>query len=252
MVLAAGKIRGKYFKEVFFMKKKLALLLALVMVLVLALVGCGEDKSKDDDDKDSKTKTTTEAATTTVPPSTEELVVGEWSAVIDLTDYIVENLGDMGDMADYFDFKDLDFKLVFELKADKTYVATIDEDAFNDTVDKLVDQMTDGIAAYYDDMLEAQGMTFEDLLATEGMTIDDYKEAVKEEANAEDLLDSMYIEDDGTYTVDGDTIVLTSDMDSESTTTLEYKNGTLKITEVTGEGTDEVADLIENITFKKN
>ena len=219
------------------MKKKLALLLALVMVLVLVFVGC--DKGKDNKDDDAG-----ETAA-----STEELVVGEWSAMVDMTDYIVENMGDMDDMTDYVDFKDLEFELIFELKDDKTYVATIDEDSLDDTMDKLLDQMVEGMAEYYDDLLEEEGMTFEDLLEEEGMTIDDFEEALREELDAEDFFDSIDIVEDGTYTVDGDTIVLTTD--SDSTTTFEYKNGTLKITEVTGEGADEFADLIENITFKK-
>ena len=230
------------------MKKKLALLLALVMVLALVFVGC--DKDKDNDDKDSNTKTTTEAATTTVPPSTEELVVGKWSATVDFTDALVSSMGEMGDMADYFDFKDFELKFTYELKADKTYTIVMDEAVAEASMDKFVDQMMDGMVDYMDDMLAGSGMTFEDVLASENMTMDDYKASLKDEMD----LSAFELSGDGTYTVDGNTIVLSEDGYDE-TTTFTYADGALKFVSIDGEATDEELEMmneaLKDLIFKK-
>ncbi len=232
------------------MKKKLALLLALVMVLALVFVGCDSDKDKDNDDKDSNTKTTTEAATTTVPPSTEELVVGKWTATVDFTDALVSSMGDMGDMADYFDFKDFELKFVYELKADKTYTIVMDEDVTEASADKLVDQMMDGMVDYMDDILAGSGMTFEDVLASENMTMDDYKASLRDEMDLSDF----DISGEGTYTVDGNTIVL-SEEGYDETTTFTYADGALKFVSIDGEASDEelemMNDTLKGSIFKK-
>lgn len=229
------------------MKKKLALLLALVMVLALVFVGC--DKDKDDDDKGSKT--TTEAATTTVPLSTEELVVGEWSATVDFTDVLVASMLGSG-MEDYFELKDFDLKVVYELKADKTYTIAMDEDTTEASAEKLADQMMDGMEAYMTDLLATSGvdMTFDEYLETQGMTADEYKESLKEE-----IMLSFEIVGEGTYTVDDDTIVLSEDGYDE-TTTFTYANGSLEFVsiesdEASAEEIEMMNDAFEGVTFKK-
>ena len=221
------------------MKKKLAFLLAIVMVLSLMFVGCGSEK-------DSDTKTTTK------PLTTEEAVVGKWTATVDFTDVMVSGMGDMGDMAEYFEFKDFELKLVYELKADKTYTVALDEDVTVESADKLADQMMDGMEAYITDMLEASGvdMTFEEYLESQGMTADEYKATLRDEMD----VSALDISGEGTYTVDGDTIVL-SEEGYDETTTFTYDDGKLEFVSIESGVSDEEVEMInevlEGATFKK-
>lgn len=225
------------------MKKKLALLLALVMVLALVFVGCDKNKDDDDNDKDSNTKTTTEAATTTVPPSTEELVIGKWSATADFADLMAQSMGEM-EGAEYMEFSDFNIKYIYEFKADNTCEISIDDDIFAESVDNFIDQMIDGQNAYY----EAEyGMSLEAALEASGaMTIEDYKAFMTAMMDFEAMKDEMTFS--GTYSVEGDKITVTRENDEKEV--LEYAADALKIVEVV-ESDKAAEDIIKAMTFKK-
>lgn len=226
------------------MKKKLAFLLAIVMVLALVFVGCDKGNSGKDD---------TDTKTTTKPISTEEAVVGEWTATVDFTDALISSMGELGEMGDYFTFKDFDLKFIVELKADKTYTLSLDEDVTKESLETIVDQMMDGMEDYMNDMLEESGaeMTFEELLESEGMTMDEYRETLKEGFD----IDELDLTSKGKYTVDGDKVVLSED-GADETTTFTYDDGELVFEDITsGDADDEAVemmkDALDGATFKK-
>lgn len=218
------------------MKRRLALLLAIMMVLAFMLVGCNGN-----DETDSKTPTV----------STAEAVVGTWEATVDITDAFVASLKSLDSLSDYLQFKDFELKMLIEIKDDKTYTISLDDKVTKASVDKIIDQMMDGMEAYITDELEANGinMSFEDYLAAQGMSKDDFENSMTRDMNLSTITD---ISASGTYTIDADRLTFTDD--NSDTAVFEFKNGALEFvgeSDAEGEVADMLTKILQDAIFKK-
>lgn len=185
------------------MKKRIALLLSFVLVLSLALCACGG----------------------------KETVVGTWKTNIDMADMLNQEMEAAG-MGEYINIESFNVPLVMEFKEDGTGSMTVDQDGMNETVDKLAEDMTTGLEAYFTDYFASMGLEIDldEALAASGMSMDDLVEEMKaefasEEAFAEFTTEfnykaedgKLYISDDleteigttyNTYELNGDTLTL--------------------------------------------
>lgn len=160
------------------MKKLIAMLLCLVMVMGL-MTACGGDSSS------------------------EKGIVGTWTATIKLSD-----MGDMGDMEgleEYFDIDKMTLTVNLKFAKDGTYSVAID----SKSIDKLADQMTEGMEKFIAELAKQVGMTTKDILDLYGAS--SVKEFVKTSMMEE--FEELTEAKTGEYTWDEATGVLTMDGD---------------------------------------
>ncbi len=204
------------------MKKRIAMLLCLVLALSAFLCGCSSEK---------------------------DALLGSWTGSMDLAaavnEGIVEGLGtDAADMAEYLTVDELKITITMTFNEDDTYSMVVDEAALEDAMRGMMDDVVDGLVAYFEALLEAEGldMTVEELLAYSGMSIDTLAEDMFGSMTAEDMFgdlngegnfkvsDGKLFLSDGleyavdlavyeTYTVDGNTLTI-----DKGTATDEYEN----------------------------
>lgn len=167
------------------MKKKLAVVLCLVMVFMLALTGCGESSK----------------------------LAGKWEAKVDLTDFLKEDMDD--EMLEYIDIDDFSIVLVVEFDKDGTYERSVDEDAFEDSIENMKKAFKKGMTKYFEDEIEEQGldMTVEEVLEMSDTDMDE----VIDEAFDKDMWSAMTkaIKCKGQYKAEDGKIYMSVDEDDE-------------------------------------
>lgn len=188
------------------MKKYIALLLCLV--LALSLCACGA----------------------------KENLVGTWKTNVELAGLFNEEIAASGDeaMAEAMKLDSFALPLILELREDGTCSMSVDSEAMAASAEKLAQDLTNGMKAYFVAMLEEQGLEVEDpdaFLATMGLDLDALVGEMKDQFLSEDTFaeftteakykaedGKLYMSDDleseiptdeyNTYTLDGDTLTL--------------------------------------------
>ena len=118
--------------------------------------------------------------------------VGVWTAVVDATSILGEQLGELP-----VETEAVEMELSLELRSDSSFIMSLDAEV-------LLPVMRQIIGAYLEITLSEMGMTAEEFEAASGKSLEDLIDETMAEANAEDL----FIAVAGTYEVSGDEIVL--------------------------------------------
>lgn len=152
------------------LKRLFCIVLALTMAL--CLVACGSSEEEDEGSRRDKNKETTVETTeeTTAPKTETEIMVGEWEAEIDMTDYMSDKLYEsMGLDIDVEDYK---VTLTIEFNEDGTHEGDLDVSKAEAAAEAIIDQMWPMLVEMY---AKQYGMTYEQMergLASEGVTKD--------------------------------------------------------------------------------
>lgn len=193
------------------MKKKLSMLMcvALILSMLLALTGCsGGDKDK---------------------------LVGKWKCEADMGAIINEAMAAEDEsIAEYLAVDEFKMVVYMEFHEDNTFAMYADTDSLNIAIEKMKEDLADGMGRYMEDMMMEQTgleMSIDDILAATGMTMDDLMSQIAAEDMAEDVASEVAAEGkfkaaDGklhtsagleyevdpsmyeTYTLEGDTLTL--------------------------------------------
>jgi len=167
------------------MKKKLAVVLCLVMVFMLALTGCGESSK----------------------------LVGKWEAKVDLTEFLKEDMDN--EMLEFIDIDDFSIVLVMEFDKDGTYERSVDEDAFEDSIENVKKSFKKGMTKYFEDLIDEQGldMTVEEVLEMSDTDMDE----VIDQAFDKDMWSEMTeaVKCKGQYKAEDGKIYMSVDEDDE-------------------------------------
>lgn len=144
--------------------------LALVLVMIVALfAGCASSGSE------SKL-------------TDQEKLVGTWKGDMDLTEAMMEELGEG---VEGFELDEFKVTVVFDFTAEGTYTMELDEES----VEKAFEGLIKGMEGFMKTMMEAQaqelGMSLEDLLAASGMTMEDMMSMITEELEGQDLVGEL-------------------------------------------------------------
>lgn len=210
------------------MKKRIALLLSFVLVLSLALCACGESK-----------------------PAT---VVGTWKTDINMADLFNQEMEAAG-MGDYINIESFNLPLVMEFKEDGTGSMSVDQDAMVDTVDKLAEDLTAGLEAYFTEYFESMGLEIdlEEALAASGMSMDDLVEELKAEFVSEETFAEFTTEFN--YKAEDGKLYMSDDLESEVPTdiynTYELDGSTLTLDVGNEDVDDEMAEYLFPMTLKR-
>lgn len=205
------------------MKRILAAILTIVMLAMLC--GCGNAAKK---------------------------LTGTWQTEADLSQQVSQlMLGEVGDMSEYFDFSGFTIQFLLTLSADGTYNLRPEQASVQAAFDALLVNLKDGLVRFYEDEIAhaGLGMTVEEYLATQNVTMDDLIETLEEHIAQEDLVSNLveantregqFSATDGklylsagaqfgidetvyeTYTLEGNTLTLTSHVDGDETDTAGY------------------------------
>lgn len=208
------------------MKKNLFKLFAVLLALCLVLCACGSSGSGrdfDDDDKGSKTETT-------LPPTDEELIAGEWKGTIDCGSYFADVLAEsMGEeLAACFDFGSVGFDITLSFDGTDSYTLAIDQTSLEAFAEDVLDVMMSGLHTYMEDALAevlgeqtldeylaANGMDFEQLMAASGVDAETLTEQMLSSFDGANT-EGTYTLEDGKLNMDGD--VHTYEVDADSLT----------------------------------
>ena len=207
------------------MKKRIALLLSFVLVLSLALCACGGKGG--------------EEATT---------IVGTWRADIELADLFNQEMEAAG-VGDIINLDSFNLPLIMEFKADGTGSMSVDADAMNDTMDKLAEDLTAGLEAYFTEYFASMGVEIDldEALDAYGISMDDLVEEMKAEFGAEDAFADF--SNDFNYKAEDGKLYMSEDLDSEIDTsyynTYELKGKTLILDAGTEEFDADMAEMAE-------
>lgn len=192
----------------------------------------------------------------------EERIIGKWKAEVDMTEAMSEMtdmmLGSMmpGDDADkYFEFDSLKFDMIIEFKEDGKMTSKFDKKSVEKAVDGLIEDMKNGLKAYYEDPAN------EGLLGDTDVSIDETLDAVFTEEYASAMVDSMTAEDhNGKYKLEGGKLYMAEeDEEFDDDDYIEYEFGfdTLVFKKAVGEDVEDIEEegflpeKIFPITFKK-
>lgn len=207
------------------MKKRIALLLSFVLVLSLALCACGG----------------------------KETIVGTWKTSINLADVFNQEMEAAG-MGEFINIESFNLPLIMEFKEDGTGSMTLDQEAMTATVDKLAEDLTAGLEAYFTDYFASMGieMDLDEALAAAGMSMDDLVDELKAEFAGEDAFAEFTTEFN--YKAEDGKLYMSEDLDSEISTTYntyELKGNTLTLDVGTEEIEEEAAEYLFPMTLTR-
>ena len=210
------------------MKKSIALLLSFVLVLSLALCACGGG------DK----------------PAT---LTGTWKTEINLADLFNQEMEAAG-MGDFINIESFDLPLIMEFKEDGTGSMSVDQEAMAGTLDKLAEDLTAGLEAYFTEYFASMGieMDLDEALAASGMSMDDLVDELKAEFASEDTFSAFTMSFN--YKAEDGKLYMSEDLDSEITdvyNTYEIKGSTLTLDVGNEEMDDEMAAYLFPMTLKR-
>lgn len=190
-----------------YMKKSFSILLCLSLLgaMLLACVGCGGKPS----------------------------VVGDWECEIDFTDDLTkileESINDDEAMK-YIKIGKFSMELSLSLDKDGEYTMAIDEEKLKEAVNSLVDDLKVGMRDYFEKMISDEGldMGVDDFFALmAGVSYDEYMDEIMDISVVMSQFEGL--EDNGTYKVDGDELVLKSENGDKQTYTFELNESTLTL-----------------------
>ena len=209
------------------MKKRIALLLSFVLVLSLALCACGGEK--------------------------KATVVGTWKADINLVDMLNQEMEAAG-MGDFIKLDSFNLPLVLEFKEDGTGSMSVDQEAMTATIDKLAEDLTAGMEAYFTEYFASMGLEIDldEALAAAGISMDDLVDEMKagfagEDAFAEFTNEFNYKAADGK-------LYMSESLDTEITATYntyELKGNTLTLDIGNEVIEDEMAEVLFPMTLTR-
>ena len=243
------------------MKKFLTwfLCVALVLTTVLALAGCEKDSSDKDKDADKETvapvdKTDAPAKETEAPQETltdAEMILGTWNCEVDMKGIMDEIVGE--DAFDgYFSFEGFTLTLQFTFE-DDIMKLSLDEAAFEKSLEKIKDGLVEGMQKMLEDMAEEADVSLDELLEEIGSVEDLVDEAFAEvpEALKDEFEGGQYkyrVEDGKLYSSDD----ADSDINEDEYVVYEISRNELKFLDVVGENIDEDAiALLLPLVLKK-
>ena len=188
--------------------KKRSLVLVLVLAMLMSLCACAGKESKS--------------------------VVGTWKANYDFSEMMQESMGAEADT--YGDvFEDLSLAFCFEFTKDEVTIS-VDEASIDDFKDAMEDIMVKIFDISMEEMAKSAGMTVDEVYSSIGYTREEYLETFLDEMDIDSLAEELVVEEtskykagkdvitvtneDGdteewAYTLDGDSLTLTVDMDGE-------------------------------------
>ena len=210
------------------MKKRIALLLSFVLVLSLALCACGGGK--------------------------KATLVGTWKTDIDLVDMLNQEMEAAG-MGDFIKLDSFNLPLVLEFKEDGTGSMSVDQEAMTATVDKLAEDLTAGLEAYFADYFASLGMEIDldEALAAAGMSMDDLVGEMKAQFAGEDAFAEFTNE--FKYKAEDGKLYMSESIDSEISidtyNTYELKGNTLTLDIGTEELDEELAKYLFPLTLTR-
>ncbi len=151
------------------------------------------DKPSKDEEDDKPSKD--EDKETSKNDDPEDLIVGEWSAKVDASEFAEDAFFSATNdlyISDYFDFDGLYINVDFEFKKNGDVVFAVD---FTDFAEGLVEILEDGIEDYADET---------------GFDADDFYAAFESDADdfVKDFADNSNIEVEAEYEIDGNEIVI--------------------------------------------
>ena len=188
--------------------KKRSLVLVLVLAMLMSLCACAGKESKS--------------------------IVGTWKANFDFSEMMQESMGAEADT--YGDiFKDLSLVFCFEFTKDEVTIS-VDEASIEAFKDEMEDIMVKIFDISMEEMAKSADMTVDEVYASIGYTREEYLETFLAEMDIDSLAEELVVEEtskykagkdvitvtneDGdteewAYTLDGDSLTLTVDMDGE-------------------------------------
>lgn len=209
------------------LKRILCIVLALTMVVALVACGSSEDEDEEEEEETAeeggkkggkKDKKETEEETEEEPEE-EETLVGEWTAEVDMSDYLNEMLAESG-----LDMDVSDFVLVMNITFDEdgTYEAEMDTSKLNKAMEAFADDLWDLMIEMIAEEADVSAAEAEELLEAEGMTKDD----LIEEMGIEEMFGDLETQT-GDWELDGDEL----DLDG-SIAIIEFEGDEFSIVEV--------------------
>lgn len=229
------------------MKKLLSVAALLMAVLMIAMccAACGDDKNTD------PTSAATQAGADVTTPAedvTPGSIVGTWKLSLDFDKIIEatkeEALASVDDqqkefMEEMFKcFNGVSMTMVMEYKEDGTYQSYVDETSA-EAAFALIKENLKGLLP---SMFEALGVSAEEMesqLTAAGYTMDSYVDLVFDQMDTSGLTDDMVTE--GVYRLDGNKLYASGsdgEIDENSYAVVELSAGTLKVTEIVGQDSD--------------
>lgn len=173
------------------MKKQFSIVLCIAMIftMLVTLSGCGAKES--------------------------EKFVGTWETDIDMTQAINEGFAEDAETADYLKVDSFKISMVFAFNEDGTYKIDINEEAFNNAYNGLVQSFRDGMKAYLEAAAKKEGLNVsaDEMLKISGTTMD---AIVNEALDKGTLLESFNeMKGEGTFEVKDGSLNLTDKQTNE-------------------------------------
>ncbi len=167
------------------MKKALFSLLSLALVLCMALTFTACKAEEEEGKKDT--------------------IVGDWTTKVDLADAINATIPE--ETQQYVKVDKFEIVMNVTFTEDGEHEKSLDEDALEEAVEDLKDDILGDMKVYINALLAEQGinMTFEDYLAATGVT----EESLMSSFSVDSIVKGF--ETKGTYEIDGDKIYMLND-----------------------------------------
>lgn len=170
-------------------------------------------------------------------------LVGEWSLTIEMADSLNAEWGSDEEMAQYLHVDTFPVEMRYTFSKDGTYACSLDEAAFQASVDRVKAQLKEGLLAYGQDIIAQQGLegvvTVEDLFEVMGGSLDDLIDEAFDEDAVSQLMEEaasegnyeakdgrLYLSDGvenrvdpliyDLYTLEGDTLTLTESVGGDT------------------------------------
>lgn len=180
-------------------------------------------------------------------PAVDADLVGTWTATIDFDKIMegsTEELAQLGEMGTALldAMKGITMDVNFELRADGTVTAGVDEESAKAAMEQVAPALVDAMIPM---AIALSGMSeedFEKALEQQGMTMESYKEQMLQEINPEDLVGSIQdAQTNGQWRfVDGKLYIVKDGetVDPDNYMTVEVSGDKMTMTEIHGENLD--------------
>lgn len=181
--------------------KKRSLVLLLVLAMIMSLTACAGKSGKS--------------------------LVGTWKADFNMADVIEESMGTEAEM--YGDvFNNLSMVFCFEFTKDEVTVS-VDEDSMDDFKQEMENVMVKIFDITMEEMAKSAEMSVDDVYAAIGYTREEYLDTFLAEMDIDSLTEELAFEETGKYKKENDVIVVTTE-DSEEKWAYKFDGDTLVLT----------------------
>ena len=231
----------------------------MVLALTLSFTACTADEAKNSTATAEETPNAikTEADKETETTEEEDSIIGTWKAAIDMTEAVNQAIsGEDAEVAEYIKIKEFTATVTYILNEDGTYETKVDEEAAQKTIEKMMEDITEGMKKLLEASLEQEnvGMTLEEYLQAANTTLD----AIVAEAYGETDFTAIFAEfnSKGTYKIDGNKLFSADEGESLSEDEyeiFELSGNKLTLKEVVGieEDNAALAELIYPLEFNR-